>query len=129
MMRPAFSAACNAVDDNWYSARVVAVQAAANVTYVCSDQHFLCDVVIDCCGQIGEKSISGVEVGLMHSVQSIAACLACCSVICADVACILLLHPSYAMIVNAASAMQVEVNRSLQNQLKLVSHNPISSDS
>jgi hypothetical protein len=65
----------------------------------------------------------------MPCVQSIAAYLACCPVVYAAAACILLLHSSYAMIVNAVSATQVEVNRSLQNQLKLVSHNPISSDS
>lgn len=55
--------------------------------------------------------------------------LHCCPVVYAAAACILLLHSSHAVIVHAVFAMQVEVNRSLQNQLKLVSHNPISSDS
>ena len=65
----------------------------------------------------------------MLCLQRIAACLARHPVVFAAAACILLLHSRYAMIVNPVSAMQVEVNRSLQNQLKLVSHNPISSDS
>ena len=62
----------------------------------------------------------------MPCVQSI---IARCPVVYAAAACIFMLHSSYAMIVNAVFATQVEVNRSLQNQLKLESHNPISSDS